>query len=67
MPEFRVSWAIDLTADTPRHAARLAREIQRDIDSLATVFTVANITDDGPSASGQPVTIDLTAPDPVPW
>lgn len=38
--EYRVKWEIELTADSPREAARLALEIQRDRSSLATVFHV---------------------------
>ena len=39
--EFRVTWIIDLDADSSKDAARLAREIQLDRDSLATHFVVA--------------------------
>lgn len=28
MTDYRVSWEIDVSADTPLHAARLARDIQ---------------------------------------
>lgn len=40
MPDYRVCWEIDITADTPLHAARLAREIQTRPGSTATVFDV---------------------------
>lgn len=40
MPEFRVAWEIDIDADSPEEAARKALEIQRDPNSIATVFAV---------------------------
>ena len=43
MPEFKdylVIWEIDLKAESPREAAQQALEIQRDPESIATVFTV---------------------------
>ena len=39
-PSYRVRWEIDLDADTPEEAAATAAMIQRDPDSLATVFDV---------------------------
>jgi len=38
--EYRVTWIIDLDAESFEDAARLAREIQLDPDSLATSFLV---------------------------
>ena len=38
----RVTWQIDLEADSPREAAEKALEIQRNPDSIATVFDVVN-------------------------
>jgi spore germination protein YaaH len=38
--DYLVTWRIDLDADSFEDAARLAREIQLDPDSLATYFTV---------------------------
>lgn len=35
-----VEWLIEVTADTPEEAAREALTIQRDTESLATVFNV---------------------------
>lgn len=35
-----VRWVMQVTAETARHAAELALEIQRDPDSIATVFEV---------------------------
>lgn len=49
--EYRVMWCIDLEADSPEHAARLAREIQEDPESLANVFRVA------PTADSKAITI----------
>ncbi|MEU9064976.1 hypothetical protein AB0D13_40650 [Streptomyces sp. NPDC048430] len=52
MQEYTVTWSIDLDADDPVHAARLALAIQRNPASWATVFTVQ---DD----AQQTVTVDL--------
>lgn len=43
MPDksYRVTWEIDIDAASPREAAEKALHIQRDPDSIATVFTVA--------------------------
>lgn len=38
--EYRVTWTIDLDAESFEDAARLAREIQLDPDSLATHFVI---------------------------
>lgn len=40
MPSYCVTWEIDIDADTPEEAAKLAQEIQQDPDSTATVFLV---------------------------
>ena len=40
--EYRVTWTIDLDADSPEDAARKALAIQRDPDSWATHFTVCD-------------------------
>ncbi|NUM55786.1 MAG: hypothetical protein HUU46_19265 [Candidatus Hydrogenedentes bacterium] len=37
---YRVTWTIDLDADSPEHAARRALEIHRNPDSWATHFEV---------------------------
>jgi len=52
MPEFTVSWSIDVDAKTPEDAARVAREIMLDEHSMATVFDVAD-------SSGSITRIDL--------
>ena len=38
--EYRVMWLIDIEAETHVEAAIKAQEIQRDPESIATVFTV---------------------------
>lgn len=40
--EYRVTWIIDLDADSPQEAARQALAIHRDPHSLATIFDVTN-------------------------
>lgn len=40
MNDYRVTWEIDIYADTPEEAARRALEIQLDSISTATVFDV---------------------------
>lgn len=40
MNTYRVTWEIDVEAESPLEAAERAREIQRDPDSTATVFGV---------------------------
>jgi hypothetical protein len=39
--EYRVTWIIDIDAESFEEAARLARKIQLDPDSLASYFVVA--------------------------
>ncbi|RPH88513.1 MAG: hypothetical protein EHM66_00460 [Deltaproteobacteria bacterium] len=40
MPLYKVTWEIDIDAETPKAAAIDALRIQRDSSSSATVFTV---------------------------
>lgn len=40
MNSYRVKWEIDVEADTPEEAARKALAIQRNPESIATVFDV---------------------------
>ena len=40
--EYKVTWSIDLDAASFEDAARLAREIQLDPDSIATHFIVTD-------------------------
>ena len=43
MTEYIVSWKINLDADSPQEAAQKALEIQRDPESIATVFKVVDL------------------------
>ena len=40
MKEYHVEWSIDISASSPLEAACFALEIQRDPNSIATVFYV---------------------------
>ena len=40
MTSYRVTWEIDIDADTPTEAAQLAQDWLRDVDTMATVFEV---------------------------
>ena len=42
MAEYVVRWKIELEADSPQDAAAQALDIQRDPDSIATVFDVVD-------------------------
>ena len=44
--EYHVMWEIDIEADTPEEAARIALDIQRNPESTATVFTVTDEEDE---------------------
>lgn len=50
---YRVTWVIDIEAATPSAAAIKALVIQRDPDSIATVFTVSS------DCGEEPVHIDV--------
>jgi hypothetical protein len=56
MPGYLVLWEIEVIADSPEDAAREAQKIQRDRDSIATVYDVAPI--DG----GAVIRVDLMFP-----
>jgi hypothetical protein len=43
---YRLTWEIDIEADSVQEAAETALEIQRRPDSTATVFTVRDGTDE---------------------
>lgn len=49
---YRITWEIDIHAASPLEAARQALAVQRDANSMATVFTVAD-------EEGETLTIDL--------
>lgn len=40
MPEYRVKWEMDVEADTPEEAARVARDYQLDPEAIVGVFDV---------------------------
>lgn len=56
MPDYRVCWEIDVEAADATMAARLAQIIQRDVLSIANVFTVQDR-----SARFDPELVDLNA------
>jgi len=58
---FQVDWSIDIEAKTPQEAAKLALEIQRDADSIATVFDVRRIVDT--TVEKHATRIDLSPPE----
>lgn len=64
MPDYRVEWSMDITAESPEHAARLAKEYICAPDSWANVFEVYDTTDRATN-DYKVVTIDLTAIDEV--
>jgi hypothetical protein len=60
--EYRIRWEIDLHARDHLDAARQARHVQLQLDSLATVFDVVRRSDTGSHPDwSQAETIDLTA------
>ncbi|MHB8621055.1 MAG: hypothetical protein ACYDAG_16030 [Chloroflexota bacterium] len=54
MPEYLVTWDLDVAANTPREAAELAWQAMRRPLSIATVFSVIDKT------SGISIEVDLT-------
>ena len=53
MAEYYIEWRIELEADSPEEAARAALKIQRDPESIATVFHVI-------AEGGEDTVVDLT-------
>ncbi len=49
---YLVSWDIDIDADSPEEAAQMAREIQLDPESFATIFMVKD------KSTGKAITVD---------
>lgn len=47
MKTYLVSWEIEIDAENPREAAKQALAIQRDPNSLSTVFEVIELPSDG--------------------
>lgn len=43
MTQYLVTWTIDIEADTPLEAALQAQTIQRDPESIATIFTISEV------------------------
>ena len=43
MRPYRVTWTIEVGAETPEDAAKQCRDIQLDKDSIATVFEVTDL------------------------
>jgi len=56
MPEYNVYWEIQIEADTPQEAARIAYTIQQDPNSIATIYTV---TPRWKNSKEGPVYVDL--------
>ena len=56
MPDYLVTWQIELEAASPAEAAARALVIQRDATSIATVFSVQDNTEGG---DANPQVIDL--------
>ena len=54
---YRVVWEIDIDAESPKEAVEQALAIQRDPESIATVFTVLEST---PHGGGKTFQIDLS-------
>ena len=42
MTEYKVIWEVDIDANSPLEAVKLAREIQTDSSNIANVFTIKN-------------------------
>jgi hypothetical protein len=59
MTWYRVEWNINVEAENPEDAVRQALEIQRDPESIATVFEVIECDEDGHPVQGSPREIDL--------
>lgn len=61
MKSYRVRWEIDIEADSPEEAAQEALAIQRDEDSIATVFNVIDSTGHGKAYTIDFLTGDITS------
>ena len=55
--QYQVRWEIDIEADTPQEAAEEALHIQRDADSIATVFDVTD------AETGETTNVDVNPGD----
>lgn len=63
MTTFKVRWEIDIEAETPREAAHTALQIQRNPDSIATVFEVLEPL---PLYNEHGTMVDLSEPGDIP-
>lgn len=43
MPMFRLVWEIDIYAETPKEAAQIAQDMQRNSNAWVGVFDVTNV------------------------
>jgi hypothetical protein len=66
MPDYHVQWEVHLDADNPEDAARRAREMQLDVDTFCTVFTVTNTEDGGTQHEVDLYQIDYVEEEPPP-
>lgn len=53
MPDYKVKWELELSEQSPVDAVLEALEVQRDVNSLATYFTVIDM------ATGREDVVDL--------
>ena len=60
MPEYLITWTIEIEADSPLEAVQEARKIQLDPESISTIFSAED--DEG----SDPWTIDLNDPETYP-
>jgi hypothetical protein len=63
MKEYRVTWEIDIDADSPEEAAQKALDIQRNPESMATVFDVFE-PDEEANDNAKHFRVDLMEDDP---
>jgi hypothetical protein len=57
MPEYRLTWEIDVEASSPHEAAEMAREAQLELADKVSVFLVRERADD--DAYGEPALVSL--------
>jgi hypothetical protein len=58
MNKYRVVWEIDVDAESEREAAEQARDLQRDDESLSTVYSVYDCR----TSKSEPVVVDVAQP-----
>lgn len=64
MPDYFVTWEIEVDAQSHEHAAEIAREMQLDPDSTATVFRVARV---GSHEDGEEIDTEKIGRGPEGW